>query len=154
MAKALGNGVPIGACWARAEVASAFQPGDHATTYGGQPLAAAAARKVLEVMRREDAPGRARAAGAAITDGLASRPGIAAVRGVGLLLAVELDAGIASKAVADLLLERGVVVNAVTPTALRLAPSLLISDDEVKLAVASIAGAVDEVRNSRGAAGS
>ena len=46
LAKALGNGMPIGACWARRDVASAFQPGDHATTYGGQPLATAAARAV------------------------------------------------------------------------------------------------------------
>ena len=147
MAKALGNGIPIGACWARAEVAAAFEPGDHATTYGGQPLAAAAARKVVEVMRREDVPARANAAGAAITEGLTGRPGIASVRGMGLLLAVELD-GVPAADVARLLLERGVVVNAVSPTALRLAPSLLISDDEVKLAVASIVGAIaDELAN-------
>ncbi|MBX7069554.1 MAG: acetylornithine/succinylornithine family transaminase [Microthrixaceae bacterium] len=147
MAKALGNGMPIGACWARAEVAAAFEPGDHATTYGGQPLAAAAARKVVEVMKREDVPARANAAGAAITEGLTGRPGIASVRGMGLLLAVELD-GVPAADVARLLLERGVVVNAVSPTALRLAPSLLISDDEVKLAVASIVGAIaDELAN-------
>jgi len=59
MAKALGNGVPIGATWAKREVADAFQPGDHATTFGGQPLAAAAALKVVEVMIRIDAPARA-----------------------------------------------------------------------------------------------
>ena len=59
MAKALGNGVPIGACWARAEVADAFEPGDHATTFGGQPLATAAARAVLAVMEAEDVPARA-----------------------------------------------------------------------------------------------
>ena len=53
MAKALGNGVPIGACWARADVAAAFAPGDHATTFGGQPLAARAALAVLDVMERE-----------------------------------------------------------------------------------------------------
>ncbi len=55
MAKALGNGVPIGACWARAEVAAAFSPGDHGSTFGGQPLAAAAARATLAVMEQEDA---------------------------------------------------------------------------------------------------
>ena len=65
MAKALGNGVPIGACWARDDVAAAFVPGDHATTFGGQPLAAAAARAVLAVMEAEDVP--ARAAGRAAT---------------------------------------------------------------------------------------
>ena len=146
-AKALGNGMPIGACWARAEVADAYKPGDHGTTYGGQPLAAATARKVLEIMQREDVPARAQAQGAAIIAGLTGRPGIGDVRGLGLLIAVELD-GVASADAQKLLLERGVVVNAVTPTALRLAPSLLISDDEVKLAVASIVGAVGELLNS------
>src|SRR5207248_8001310 len=63
MAKALGNGVPIGACWARADVADAFVPGDHATTYGGQPLATSAARAVLKIMEAEDVPARARRAG-------------------------------------------------------------------------------------------
>ncbi|MDP9418739.1 MAG: aminotransferase class III-fold pyridoxal phosphate-dependent enzyme, partial [Actinomycetota bacterium] len=56
LAKALGNGMPIGACWARAEVAGTFVPGDHGTTYGGQPLATAAARAVLTTMEAEDAP--------------------------------------------------------------------------------------------------
>src|SRR5690606_30460945 len=60
MAKALGNGMPIGAVWARAEVAAAFEPGDHGTTFGGQPLATAAARAVLEVMEEIDAPALAR----------------------------------------------------------------------------------------------
>ena len=59
MAKALGNGVPIGACWARADVAAAFAPGDHATTFGGQPLAARAALATLDVMERENVPERA-----------------------------------------------------------------------------------------------
>ncbi|MEO6120904.1 MAG: aminotransferase class III-fold pyridoxal phosphate-dependent enzyme, partial [Acidimicrobiales bacterium] len=63
MAKALGNGVPIGACWARAAVADAFVPGDHATTFGGQPLATSAARAVLATMEAEDVPARATAAG-------------------------------------------------------------------------------------------
>ena len=61
MAKALGNGVPIGACWARREVAAAFEPGDHATTFGGTPIATAAARAVLAELQRIDAPAAARA---------------------------------------------------------------------------------------------
>jgi predicted acetylornithine/succinylornithine family transaminase len=134
MAKALGNGVPIGACWARREVAAAFEPGDHATTYGGQPLAAAAARAVLAVMEAEDAPGRAERAGTRLATRLLAVPGVAGVRGLGLLLAVELDDHDA-KAVAARLLDLGAVVNAVTPTALRLAPSLLITDDELDHAV-------------------
>src|SRR5688572_18428118 len=141
MAKALGNGVPIGACWAKTEVASAFEPGDHATTFGGQPLATAAARAVLAVMEAEDVPARAERAGERLREGLAGVDGIDAVRGLGLLLAVELD-GHDAKEVATRLLELGAVVNAVTPTALRLAPSLLISDDEVDLAVDLIAKAL------------
>ena len=141
MAKALGNGVPIGACWARAEVADVFEPGDHATTFGGQPLAAAAARAVLEVMIEEDVPSRARAAGSRFTAGLSQIPGVVEVRGAGLLIAVELDTealGCGAAEIAAELLEGGVVVNAVSPTALRLAPSLLITDAEIDRAVQAI----------------
>ena len=134
MAKALGNGVPIGACWARREVAAAFEPGDHATTYGGQPLTTAAARAVLAVMEAEDVPARAERAGARLREALSQVPGVAGVRGLGLLLGVELD-GHDAKAVTARLLELGAVANAVTPTALRLAPSLLITDDELDHAV-------------------
>ena len=147
MAKALGNGVPIGACWADASVAAAFEPGDHATTYGGQPLATAAARAVLAVMEREDVPARAVAAGARFRTGLEVLPAVTGVRGLGLLLAVELSPEFLalrpSKVVADALLEQGVVVNAVTPTALRLAPSLLITDDEVDEGVSRIAAVLE-----------
>ena len=77
LAKALGNGVPIGACWARRDVAGTMEPGDHGTTFGGQPLAAAAARAVLAVMEREDAPGLARRSGARLSRGLAELDGVA-----------------------------------------------------------------------------
>jgi predicted acetylornithine/succinylornithine family transaminase len=139
VAKALGNGVPIGACWARGDVAAVFEPGDHATTFGGQPLATAAARAVLATMEAEDAPGRAARAGARLTERLAALPGVAGVRGQGLLLGVELD-GLDARATNAALLAAGLVANAVTPTALRLAPSLLIGDDEIDEAVGLIAG--------------
>ena len=141
MAKALGNGVPIGACWAKREVAAAFEPGDHATTFGGQPLATAAARAVLAVMEAEDVPARATRAGDRLRAALADMPGVSAVRGLGLLLVVELD-GHDAKAVVTRLLELGAVANAVTPTALRLAPSLLITDDELDHAVELIGKAL------------
>ena len=134
MAKALGNGVPIGACWARDDVAAAFVPGDHATTFGGQPLATSAARAVLEVMQREDVRARATAAGARLTKGLDSIAAIARVRGLGLLVAAELRDRPSRDAVAAAL-DAGLVVNAVTESALRLAPSLLVTDDEVDEAV-------------------
>jgi acetylornithine/N-succinyldiaminopimelate aminotransferase len=138
MAKALGNGVPIGACWARTEVAQAFKPGDHATTYGGQPLAARAALAVLEVMEAVDAPALAARAGDVLTQALLDVPGVAGVRGVGLLIAAELDDGIEAGPVALACLDAGLVVNAVTPTALRFAPSLLVADDEIAAAVAIV----------------
>jgi predicted acetylornithine/succinylornithine family transaminase len=137
MAKALGNGVPIGACWARADVSAVFQPGDHATTFGGQPLATAAARAVLATMEAEDAPGRAVKAGERLSQQVAALRGVAGVRGLGLLLAVELD-GLDARAVNAALLDAGVVANAVTPSALRLAPSLLIDDDQIDQAVTTL----------------
>lgn len=148
MAKALGNGVPIGACWARTEVAAAFEPGDHATTYGGQPLATAAARAVLSVMIDQEVPTRARRAGERFRTRLAELDGVHSVRGLGLLLAVELDTGSLGAGSAEVnaeLLARGVIANAVTPTALRLAPSLLIGDDEIDLAVSTMADALAAV---------
>ena len=139
LAKALGNGVPIGACWAAVDVSSAFVPGDHATTFGGQPLATSAARAVLAVMEAEDVPGRAVRAGARLRAGLAALPGVASVRGLGLLLAAELT-GRPSVDVSRASLEAGLLVNAVTPTAVRLAPSLLVADEEIDEAVGILGG--------------
>ena len=148
MAKALGNGVPIGACWARTEVAEAFKPGDHATTYGGQPLAARAAMTVLDVMAEVDAPACAARAGEVLTKALLGIPGVADVRGVGLLIAAELDEGVAAGPVSLACLDAGLVVNAVTPTALRFAPSLLVTDDEIADAVAILSGVMQQVLSS------
>ncbi|MGO9873691.1 MAG: acetylornithine transaminase [Acidimicrobiia bacterium] len=141
MAKALGNGVPIGACWARADVAAAFAPGDHATTFGGQPLAARAALATLTVMEREQIPQRASRAGARLCEGLQKVDGVADVRGAGLLIAAELAPGLDARAVAQRCLDSGLVLNAVTVSALRLAPSLLVTDAEIDDAVAIIAAA-------------
>ena len=134
MAKALGNGMPVGACWARAEVAAAFGPGDHGSTFGGQPLAMAAARATLAVMEAEDVCTRARVAGARLAGGLARLPGVASVRGAGLLLAAQLDAPLAKEAAAGAL-DRGLLVNAVRPDAVRLAPPLLVRDEELDRAL-------------------
>ncbi len=142
MAKALGNGVPIGACWAQADVAAAFAPGDHATTFGGQPLAARAALAVLEIMERERVPERAVRAGSRLVEALGKLDGVAEVRGAGLLIAAELAPGHDAREVAQKCLDLGLVVNAVTPSALRFAPPLLVSDSEIDLAVARVAEAL------------
>jgi acetylornithine/N-succinyldiaminopimelate aminotransferase len=144
LAKALGNGIPIGACWARAEVATAFRPGDHATTFGGQPLAARAALAVLAVMEREAVPERAEAAGRRLTAALQKVTGVVAVRGLGLLLAAELADGIDAVDVARRTMDRGLIVNAVTGSALRFAPSLLVRDDEIDEAVSILASVLAE----------
>jgi acetylornithine/succinyldiaminopimelate/putrescine aminotransferase len=138
MAKALGNGTPIGACWARREVADALQAGDHGSTFGGQPLAAAAALKTLEIMQRDDLVRRAHEKGEDLAKRLGAVDGIEAVRGAGLLLGAELRPASDSRAVMLACLDRGLVVNAVTPTALRLAPPLLVTDDEIEQAVAIV----------------
>jgi predicted acetylornithine/succinylornithine family transaminase len=137
LAKALGNGMPIGACWARRDVAAVLQPGDHGSTYSGTPIATAAARAVITEMRRIDAPALATAGGARLRAALEVTPGVVSVRGLGLLLAAELD-GRDTKEVASACLQRGLVVNNVTPTALRFAPPLTVSADEIDEAVSIV----------------
>jgi len=139
LAKALGNGVPIGACWARRDVAAVFEPGDHATTYGGQPLAAAAALAVLGIMERDHAPSLAEHAGSRLRRSLTELREVVEVRGLGLLLAAELAPGIDARAVASDALTAGLVLNAVTPSALRLAPPLVVTDEQIDDAVALLA---------------
>lgn len=135
MAKALGNGMPIGACWAKAEVSAAFRPGDHATTFGGQPLATAAARAVLAAMEEMDAPAVAEQMGAKLRAQLEAMEEVAQVRGRGLLLASELSpealGGRPAAEIAAQSLEAGLVVNALTPTAIRWAPPFVITEDDI-----------------------
>ncbi len=137
MAKALGNGMPVGACWARAEVAAAFVPGDHGSTFGGQPLAMSAARATLSVMEAEDAPARARAGGARLRAGLERLPGVQSVRGEGLLVAAVLTGEFAGPAVREAL-DEGLVINAPRTDVLRFAPSLLVADADIDEAVATV----------------
>ena len=139
MAKALGNGMPVGACWARAEVAAAFVPGDHGSTFGGQPLAMSAARATLAVMEEEDAPARAVRSGARLVAGLRELPGVVSVRGEGLLIAAVLAGGWAAAACQQAL-EAGLVINAPRPDVLRFAPSLLVSEAEIDTAVNRLGG--------------
>jgi len=135
MAKAMGNGFPVGAMWARREVAAVFQPGDHGSTYSGTAIAAAVVNAVIDEMRRIDAPRLAAERGAELSARLTALPGVAGVRGAGLLLAVELAPGVDAKAVYSRLLANGLVTNAVTNTALRLAPPLTVTGAEIDEAV-------------------
>ena len=144
MAKAMGNGFPVGAVWARKDVAAVFQPGDHGSTYSGTAIATAVVNAVIDEMRRIDAPRLAAERGAELSAKLAAVPGVAGVRGAGLLLAAELAEGIDAKAVYSSLLQRGLVTNAVTGTALRFAPPLTVSSAEIDEAVAIVAAVLGE----------
>jgi acetylornithine/N-succinyldiaminopimelate aminotransferase len=150
MAKALGNGMPVGACWARAEVAAAFGPGDHGSTFGGQPLAMAAARATLSVMEAEDVCARAGEKGLRLAAGLRALPEVVSVRGAGLLLAAQLRTPEAPD-VAAAALTRGLLVNAVRPDAVRLAPPLLVRDDEIDRALAILEESFASVQRLPGA---
>jgi len=141
LAKALGNGFPVGACWARAEVAAAFSPGDHGSTFGGQPLAMAAAATTLRVMDSSRLCERARRVGDSLKAGLAELPGVVEVRGKGLLLGVGLEAPVAELA-EEIALAEGLVVNAVRPDTLRIAPPLLVTEAEVEEALAILGSSI------------
>ena len=139
MAKAMGNGFPVGATWAKHEIAAVFRPGDHGSTYSGTALATAVVSAVIDEMRRIDAPTLAAKRGEYFTTKLEALPGIAGVRGRGLLLAAELADGADAKVVYSQLLDAGLVTNAVTPTSLRFAPPLTVTEAELDEAVAIVA---------------
>jgi acetylornithine/N-succinyldiaminopimelate aminotransferase len=142
VAKALGNGMPVGALWAKKEIAAVFQPGDHGSTYSGTAIATAAASAVMQEMKRINAPQMAAENGAYLSKAVAAMSRVKSVRGRGLLLGVELVDGLDAKAVQLNLLHKGLVTNAVTATALRLAPPLNVSDAEMDEAISIIASEV------------
>ena len=144
MAKALGNGFPVGACWARDEVAAAYQPGDHGSTFGGQPLAMAAAKATLTTLIDIDAPAAASAASAQLRAGLLDLPGVIGVRGRGLLLGAILATPVAREVVAAAL-EEGLVANAVRPHVVRLTPPLTVSPQEISEALHRLGNAVSKM---------
>lgn len=140
LAKGLGGGVPIGALLATAEVADAFAPGDHGSTFGGNPLACAAALAVVTTIEREDLVRRAAQVGAYALQCLralaARHEVITEVRGLGLMLAVELS--VEAAPIVDACRERGLLVNAVQPNTLRLVPPLVITTADVDEAMAML----------------
>ena len=147
LAKGLAAGLPIGACLAVPSVAASFEPGDHGSTFGGGPVPCAAAAAVLDVVEEEGLVERAGAAGARLAAGLARVFGARAVRGRGLLIGVALERPVA-RALAALALRRGVLVNDAAPNVLRLAPPLVIADDEIDSALSVIEEVWEEITTS------
>ena len=129
LAKGLGGGVPIGAVVATGPAAGLLGPGQHGTTFGGNPVACAAALAVIATIRDEGLRERANALGERWSAELAAVPGVTGVRGRGLLRGVGLADAVGPAAdVAAELMERGFIVNAPRPDTLRLAPPLILSD--------------------------
>lgn len=144
LAKAMGNGMPIGACWARTNVAAVFQPGDHGSTYSGTALATAAVSAVIDEMRRIDAPRLATEQGARFTELLMQLPQIESVRGAGLILGAQLVDGISAPQIYQALIGKGLICNAVNASTLRFLPPLTVSEAELVEATGLIAEALQE----------
>jgi acetylornithine/N-succinyldiaminopimelate aminotransferase len=133
-AKALGGGMPIGACLTAPGCADVLEPGDHGSTFAGGPVATAAALAVLDVVDDPVLLRRVRELGAYLCEKLDGLPGVRGTRGRGLMIGVGLEEGIDAAAVGADLLERGLLVNAPRPDTLRLLPPLVIDSDHVDLA--------------------
>ncbi|TAK28692.1 MAG: aspartate aminotransferase family protein [Chloroflexota bacterium] len=146
VAKGLGSGVPIGAFLGK-EKTAVFTPGDHGSTYGGNALMSAVGKAVLSHVLEKDIPGHVAKIGAYMTSKLeelnAKDPRIIEVRGRGLLQAIEFDREM-SDAVVRNCLSKGLLLNAVKPTAIRFMPPLTIGEAEVDEAIAILSRALDE----------
>ncbi len=138
-AKALGGGLPIGALVTGERLRDVLVPGDHGSTFAGGPVVAAAAHAVLDVLEDRALQARVAALGARLADGVAALPGVTEVRGLGLMLAFELDGIDAPALVRRALLEERLVVNATGPATVRLLPPLVIGEAEADEALARLA---------------
>ena len=145
-AKGLGNGMPIGVCLARGEAATLFEPGNHGSTFGGNPLACAAAIAVINTIEEESLCNRARILGDRILSGfnksLTGNNQVKEIRGKGLMLAIELyeDApNLVNEA-----LEAGILINVAQGNVIRLLPPLTLSDQEADSIVESISNLISD----------
>ena len=146
LAKALGGGVPIGAVLAKAEVAAAFHPGDHGSTFGGNPLACAAALAVVQTLLSKDLPAKAKKTGAYLKAQLQAvakkhPAAVLDVRGEGLLLGIALAQDVAAGEVVAKLLEKGFVTGTAAGNVLRLLPPLILEEADC----GALCRALDEV---------
>jgi predicted acetylornithine/succinylornithine family transaminase len=137
-AKALGNGMPIGACITGPEAADALQPGDHGSTFAAGPIGTSAALAVLDTVDDPTLLRSVREMGGRLRTGLEELPGVAGTRGRGLMIGVALEDGIDAAAVGADLLGRGLIVNVPAPSTLRLLPPLIVDADQVDRGVALI----------------
>jgi len=146
LAKALGNGMPVGACVVNSDAAQVFEPGNHGSTFGGNPLASAAALTVLDVLERENLADQASQSGEILqqlfAESLADIAGVKEIRGMGMLLAIELErpcGELVMKAV-----EKGLLINVTADSVIRLLPPLVCSESELHEIAARLAPVIKE----------
>ncbi|MFE7421971.1 acetylornithine transaminase [Rhodococcus sp. NPDC057529] len=149
LAKGLGGGMPIGACIATGATADLFGPGKHGTTFGGNPVCAAAALAVLRTIAEDDLISRADTLGKALSAGIESlgHPLIDHVRGAGLLLGIVLTQDVAP-AVENSAREAGYLLNAAQPGVVRLAPPLVLTDEQAEGFVAALPAILDNAQSA------
>jgi acetylornithine aminotransferase len=146
LAKGLGGGLPVSACLVFGEAASLLEPGQHGSTFGGNPVACAAALAVLDTIERDGLLERAEALGKTLTAGITglNHPLIDTVRGTGLMLGIVLTAPVAA-AVESAARDRGYLVNAVAPDVIRLVPPLVLTDTQADAFVSALPAILDAV---------
>jgi acetylornithine aminotransferase len=142
LAKGLGGGLPIGACIGLGRAGDLLQPGHHGTTFGGNPVACAAALAVLDTIVAEGLLDRATGLGDLLRAGVASDPRVTAVRGQGLLVGIDVEAEAARVVIAAR--GRGFIVNATGPGTVRLAPPLVLGDDDAEAFLAAWPAILDD----------
>ena len=145
-AKGLGNGMPIGVCLARGEAAGLFEPGNHGSTFGGNPLACAAALAVIDTIEQESLCSRARILGDRILSGfnksLTGNNQVKEIRGKGLMLAIELNEDAPN--LVDDALEAGILINVAQGNVIRLLPPLTLTDEEADSIVESVSNLISD----------
>jgi acetylornithine/N-succinyldiaminopimelate aminotransferase len=146
LAKALGNGVPIGACLARGRAAGTMHPGNHGTTFGGNPLAARAALSVIDAIERDDLVKHAAELGRQMLEGFRERlggvQGVKEIRGLGLMIGIELDRPCA--ALVKHALDRGLLINVTAERVIRLLPPMVTTVHQGRTIVDSVGALVRE----------
>lgn len=146
LAKALGNGVPIGACIAGGKAAHVLGAGNHGSTFGGNPLACRAALEVIDIIRSHSLVERAAHLGQVILSGLQNRlghhPKVIEVRGLGLMIGIELDVDCGQ--LVKMALDRGLLINVTAGNTLRLLPPLILTDWEAEELISSISTLVED----------
>jgi len=146
LAKALGNGMPVGACVVNSDTADVFKPGNHGSTFGGNPLASAAALAVLDVLEKDNLAEQALRSGELLqklfSESLADKPGVKDIRGLGLLFAIELD-----RPCGELVMkaaEQGLLINVTADSVIRLLPPLVCSESDLREIAARLIPVIEE----------